>query len=40
MMSLFESTNVGHYSLGIRLDLNKQTMLVESFQLGSKYDRL
>ena len=40
MMSLFESTNAGHYSLGIRIDINKQTILIESFQLGSKYDRL
>jgi hypothetical protein len=40
MMSLFKSTNSRSYSLGIRIDLNKQTIRVESYQLGSKYDRL
>jgi hypothetical protein len=40
MMSLFTHTNMRPYSLGIRIDLNKQTILVESYQLGSKYDRL
>jgi len=40
MMSLFTHTNMRPYSLGIRIDLNTQTICVESYQLGSKYDRL
>jgi hypothetical protein len=40
MMSLFTHTNMRPYSLGIRIDLNTQTIRVESYQLGSKYDRL
>lgn len=40
MMSLFTHVNMRAYSLGIRIDLNKQTIRVESYQLGSKYDRL
>jgi len=40
MMSLFESTNISHYSLGIYLDLKNQTIRIDSYQLGSKYDRL
>lgn len=40
MMSLFKSTNAGHYSLEIRAVFSKQTLTVTSYQLGSKYDRL
>jgi hypothetical protein len=40
LMSLSKSTSMGSYSLGIRLDLSQQTIQVESFELGSRYDRL
>lgn len=40
LMSLFTHTKIRSYSLGIRVDLNTQTIRVESYQLGSKYDRL
>ncbi len=40
LMSFFKTTAVGRYSLGIRLDLIQQTIHVENFELGSKYDRL
>lgn len=40
MMSLFTHANMKSYSLVIRIDLGPQTLKVESYQLGSKYDRL
>ena len=40
LMSLFKSTSRGSYSLEIRIDVANQTIKVESYQLGSKYDRL
>ena len=39
-MSLFESTSRGSYSLVINVDTKKQQIVVESYRLGSKYDRL
>jgi hypothetical protein len=40
LMSLFTHSDIRSYSLGIRIDLNTQTICVESYQLGSKYDRI
>lgn len=40
MMSLFESTNVSPYSLGIYINLDNQTIRIDSYKLGPKYDRL
>ena len=40
MMSLFKYANKVQYSLTITMDLQKQTIKVESHKLGSKYDRL
>jgi len=40
LMSLSKSTSGKGYSLGVRVDLGKQTIQVESFELSSKYDRL
>jgi hypothetical protein len=40
LMSLFTHVNMRAYSLGIRIDLNTQTIRIDSYQLGSKYDRL
>ncbi len=40
LMSLFKKVNTRPYSLGIQLDLTSQSIHVDSFQLGSKYDRL
>lgn len=39
-MSLFTSTSRRTYSLVINVDTNKQQISVESYKLGSKYDRL
>jgi len=39
-MSLFTSTSRRPYSLVINVDTNKQQITVESYKLGSKYDRL
>ena len=39
-MSLFESTSMRTYSLVINVDTRKQQIVVESYRLGSKYDRL
>jgi len=39
-MSLFESTSKRTYSLVINVDTKKQQIVVESYKLGSKYDRL
>ena len=39
-MSLFESTSRRSYSLVINVDTKKQQIVVESYKLGSKYDRL
>ena len=39
-MSLFESTSKRSYSLVINVDTAKQQIVVESYKLGSKYDRL
>ena len=40
MMSLFKSTSLRSYSLVINIDTKKQQIVVESYRLGSKYDRL
>ncbi len=40
MMSLFKSTSLRSYSLVVNIDIPKQQIVVESYQLGSKYDRL
>ena len=40
VMSLFESTSQRSYSLVINVDTKKQRIVVESYRLGSKYDRL
>ncbi len=40
LMSLFETTPLRTYSLVIDIDLKKQRIVVESYRLGSKYDRL
>ncbi|MCX5701365.1 MAG: hypothetical protein NTW64_00050 [Candidatus Omnitrophica bacterium] len=40
MMSLFKSTSARSYSLVINMDTKKQQIVVESYRLGSKYDRL
>ncbi|HTY45046.1 MAG TPA: hypothetical protein VMD52_03530 [Patescibacteria group bacterium] len=39
-MSLFKSTSLRSYSLVINVDTRKQQIVVESYRLGSKYDRL
>lgn len=39
-MSLFARTSKRSYSLVINVDTNKQQIVVESYKLGSKYDRL
>lgn len=39
-MSLFQSTSLRTYSLVINVDTRKQQIVVESYRLGSKYDRL
>jgi hypothetical protein len=39
-MSLFQSTSMRSYSLVINVDTRKQQIVVESYRLGSKYDRL
>ena len=39
-MSLFKSTSLRSYSLVISIDTKKQQIVVESYRLGSKYDRL
>lgn len=40
VMSLFKSTSRRSYSLVINIDTKKQQIIVESYRLGSKYDRL
>jgi hypothetical protein len=40
IMSLFKSTSARSYSLVINMDTKKQQIVVESYRLGSKYDRL
>lgn len=40
VMSLFETTQKRTYSLVIKIDTKKQQIVVESYKLGSKYDRL
>ena len=40
MMSLFKSTSLRSYSLVVNVDIRKQQIVVESYRLGSKYDRL
>lgn len=40
VMSLFKSTSQRSYSLVINIDTRKQEIVVESYRLGSKYDRL
>lgn len=40
MMSLFKRTSFRSYSLVIKVDIKKQQIVVESYRLGSKYDRL
>jgi hypothetical protein len=39
-MSLFKSTSLRSYSLVINMDTKKQQIVIESYKLGSKYDRL
>lgn len=39
-MSLFKTTSQRSYSLVINVDTRKQQIVVESYRLGSKYDRL
>ena len=39
-MSLFKTTSMRSYSLVINVDTRKQQIIVESYRLGSKYDRL
>lgn len=39
-MSLFKTTSLRSYSLVINMDTKKQQIIVESYRLGSKYDRL
>lgn len=39
-MSLFKTTSLRSYSLVINVDTKKQQIVVESYRLGSKYDRL
>jgi hypothetical protein len=39
-MSLFKSTALRSYSLVVNIDSRKQQVTVESYKLGSKYDRL
>lgn len=39
-MSFFKSTDMRSYSLVINMDTPKQQIVVESYRLGSKYDRL
>jgi len=39
-MSLFRSTSKRGYSFVINIDSDKQQIVVESYKLGSKYDRL
>jgi hypothetical protein len=40
LMSLFRSTSLRGYSFVIIVDMSKQQIEVESYKLGSKYDRL
>ena len=40
LMSLFKTTRLRTYSLVIKLDPKKQQLIVESYRLGSRYDRL
>jgi hypothetical protein len=40
LMSFFKRVGPRAYSLGIRMDVEKQTIEVTSFELGTKYDRL
>jgi hypothetical protein len=40
IMSLFRRTSLRSYSLVIKVDTVKQRIVVESYRLGSKYDRL
>ena len=39
-MSLFKTTSLRSYSLVVNIDTRKQQIVVESYRLGSKYDRL
>lgn len=39
-MSLFKSSSLRTYSLVVNVDTRKQQIVVESYRLGSKYDRL
>lgn len=40
VMSLFKNTSQRSYSLVINVDTKKQQIVVESYQLGSRYDHL
>lgn len=40
IMSLFRRTSLRSYSLVIKMDTRKQQIVVESYRLGSRYDRL
>ncbi len=39
-MSFFKHTAGSTYSIALRIDFKKQIIIVESYKLGSKYDRL
>jgi hypothetical protein len=39
-MSLFKTSSMRSYSLVVNIDTRKQQIVVESYRLGSKYDRL
>lgn len=39
-MSLMKSTSLRGYSLVIKVDAGKQQIVIESYKLGSKYDRM
>lgn len=39
-MSLFKTTSLRSYSLVVNIDTRKQQIVIESYRLGSKYDRL
>lgn len=40
MMSFFKSSRLKSYSLVVHMTISDQTILIQSYQLGSKYDRL
>jgi hypothetical protein len=40
IMSLFKNTPKGSYSLVVKIDTKKQQIVVESYRLGSRHDRI